>query len=459
MERFDLGGEYFLEISQKCRYNERMAEWYSRMADMEFDVLYPLAEREEARYRRWSSLTAEEVGGMSQEEYDEYLEAQSSHSFFMNSMRGNPEYRRMNVYSKRAESIKNCMRSGWVSDYYRLSGVKVVKSVNRCKDRFCYNCQSMDSLQRFHEYAPLIDRYSTDYDIYHVVLSQPNVPGFLLDQTLDLMYKGFSRLIGYMSGKKKIRGMDLVTAYGFEGCVRSLEVSQNDKDAMFHPHLHCLFVMKKGIDITPRHRNMFTKDRTHRREDRLFSDFEVFLQRIWYLLMNEIKVTKKNLDSLPQQEGMRTYPDGFSCYAEPACGHYHEVFKYATKGSFSNRSILNDFDCFLVLYKALYHRRAYQTYGCFYGIDMNELHDDAFSPGDLADMCFQELVGMLNSMETPLIVVENLLDILRVKISEENQGVRYLSVLSIRRAFDEATSEERKLLKEKIVRCIWNSCS
>lgn len=423
MEKFDFNSEYFLEISQKCRYNERMAEWYRRMADEQFDYLYPLMQREESR--RFSI---------------------------------DPEYRKMCTYSNRAHNIETCMRDGWTSDYYRMHGVKIIKTVNRCKDRFCYNCQSMDSLQRFHEYAPVIDRFAEKYDIFHVVFSQPNVPGFILNQTLDLMYKSFSRLIGFMSGKKKIKGLDLKGKYGFEGCVRALEVSQNDKDSYFHPHFHCMWALKKGIDVTPKHRNMFTKDHTHRREDRLFSDLEVFLQRIWYLLLNGIKVTKKNLEDLPQVEGKRSYPDGFSCYAEPAQGHYHEVFKYATKGSYSNGSILNDYDCFITLYKSLYHRRVYQTYGCFYGIDMNELHDDGFSPGDLADLCFRELLEKLNSAETPEIVIESLADILKVKVSEEDKGVKYISVLSIRRAFDEAPAELRPKLKEKIVSFIWDKC-
>ncbi|MCD8372194.1 MAG: protein rep [Clostridia bacterium] len=419
MGSFDYTSEYFIDVSRKCKYNDYMADFYNQMADMEYDKLYPLFERDYDRRCIYQSET----------------------------------YRELNKYRNRAEAIRGCMRSGWTSDYYRFQGVKVVNGVNRCRDRFCYNCQAMDSLQRFHEYAPVIDAFSKDYDIYHCVFTQPNVPGFILKQTMDLMQDSFSRFIRFMNGSKKIRGLDLVEKYGYVGAVRALEVSQNDKDKNYHPHFHCLLVLKKGIDKTPKHRNMFTEDRTHNREDRLFTDFEVFLQRIWYLLMNGIKVTLKNLNDLPQL-GTRSYPDGFSCYAEDAHGKYHEVFKYATKGSFKNRSILNDFECFRTLYDALYRRRVYQTYGCFYGIDMNEIHEQV-NPSDIADICFQELIEKLNSYETPEVVYESLTDILRITIGEHS--VRYLSAQSIRHYFDECPKDKRAELKAKIVACLWDN--
>ena len=422
MENFDFTTEYFLDVSRKCKYNETMADFYERMADMEYDKLYPLIERD----------------------YDRNLLRQSE------------EARKMNTYANRAKAMRGCMKYGWTSDYYRMNGVKVVRGVTRCRDRFCYNCQSMDALQRFHEYAPVIDKFSENYDIYHCVFSQPNVPGFLLKTTLDLMQTSFSRWIGFMSGKKKIRGLDLVGEYGFVGAVRALEVSQNDNDKNYHPHFHCMVVLKKGIDVTPKRRNMFSVDHTHRREDRLFSDFEVFLQRIWYLLLNGIRVTKKNLDNLPQY-GAKSYPDGFSCYAENARGHYHEIFKYCTKGSYKNGSILTDFECARTLFDALFKRKVYQTYGCFYGIDMNVIHD-AFAPrdGDPADVCFNEILARLDASEKPELVVEDLMHILKVKVPAEGKGIRYISAQSIRYAYDECPPERRAELKERIIGYLWD---
>ncbi len=420
MAKFDYTSEYFLKISQRCHFNENMAEFYEQMADLEYDELFPLGKRDRLSY---------------------------------------VDYGRMNTYLNRAKSIRVCMRYGWVSDYYRMNGVKVVKGVNRCRDRFCYNCQSMDALQRFHEYAPFIDSFSKDYDIYHVVFSQPNVPGFILKRTLDLMNESFSRFVKFMSGNKKIKGLDLVGAYGFAGAVRALEVSQNDKDKNYHPHFHCMVALKKGIDMTPKHRNMFSKDRTHRREDRLFSDFEVFLQRIWYLLMNGIKVTKQNIEQLPQICG-KQYPDGFSCYAENADGHYHEIFKYATKGSFKNRSILNDFECFRTLYDALFGRRIYQACGCFYNkdVDFNVIHDGV-NLKDMADVCFNEILQMLDGMEKPERVVEELKDILKMKVpNEDKKGIIYLSAQSVRFAYDELPEAEKGQVKEKLIRYIWDRC-
>ncbi len=424
MAEFEFANEYFLEIAQRCRYNDTLASFYEIMADMQYDKLYPLQERD--------------------------LDLGIRHS-----IEHSAEYQKMQTYVNRAARMRCCMRTEWVSDYYRMSGIKVVKSVNRCRDRFCYNCQSVDALQRFYEYAPIIDGFSTDYDIYHCVFSQPNVPGFLLKQTMDLMQRSFSKWVGYMSGKKKIRGIDFQEEFGFVGAVRALEVSQNDKDKYYHPHFHCMVVLKKGIDVTPRHRNRFSYDYTHRREDRLFSDLEVLLQRMWYLLMNGLTVTKKNIENLPQYAG-RQYPDGFSCYAENAKGHYHEIFKYCTKGSYKNGSILSDFDCARTLFDALYRRKVYQTYGCFYGIDMNEVHESLRSDNP-ADVCFEEILDRLNEFEVPETVHEHLNDILHLKIPTENKrGVRYLSSQSIRNAYANTPPEEQGRLKEKIISYIWD---
>lgn len=420
MAEFDLNKEYFYDISQKCRYNEKIAMFYERFSEMNYDELYPLLERDIDRRELYHNQA--------------YLDGIK--------------------YRKRAQYLRTCMRTGWTSDYYRFQNVKVVKGVNRCRDRFCYNCQSQDALQRFYEYSPLIDTYSKDYDIYHVVFSQPNVPGFILNQTLDLMQKSFSRLVGFLSGKKNIRGLDLVGNYGFQGAVRALEISRNANDNNYHPHYHCMVVLKKGIDITPRHFNSFSKDRTHRKEDRLFSDLEVFFQRIWYLLINGIRVTKKNLETLPQFPGGKSYPDGFSCFAENAKGHYHEIFKYSTKGAFKNGSITDDFECFRTLHDALFKRKVYQTYGCFYGIDMDVVHDN-FVKQDISDICYNEILERLNSLEKPQTVIEDLKEILKVKMNTQSAAT-YLNLQSVRHAFEQYPPDKRQELKKLIISYFWD---
>lgn len=419
MSVFDYTSEYFLDVARKCRYNEKIALFYERMSELHYDELYPLYERD----------------------YDRQV------------ILHNNDYKDMVKYAKRAEYVRTCMRYGWVSDYYRMHGVKVVTGVNRCRDRFCYNCQSMDALQRFHEYAPVIDKFSGKFDIYHVVLTQPNVPGFLLNNTLDLMQKSLSRLVGFMTGKKKIRGLDLVGAYGFVGAVRALEVARNDDNTYYHPHYHCMWIMKKGIDVTPKYFNSFSRDYTHRREDRKFTDFEVFLQRIWYLLMNGIKVTKNNLENLPHFPGGKSYPDGFSCYAENAKGHYHEVFKYCTKGSYKNGSILEDFECFRTLHDALFRRKVYQTYGCLYGFDMDVVHEGVRTK-DISDLCYNELIAKFRELEEPVKVVEDLAEIIRSKLKDE--PMKYISLQSIRFAFDECPEDKREQLKGLIIGSIWD---
>ena len=151
--------------------------------------------------------------------------------------------------SKRPDSIENCFTHAWV-DYYRLSAVKDIKSVNLCHDKFCLNCQNQISQHRYSKYKPVLDELSKDYNIYHVVLTIPNCSDVMLKHTLDKMYKKFGYLIRYFQGTKKIKGIDF-SEYGFVAGIRALEVCVKEKGFLseMHPHFHCLFLFSKPADL------------------------------------------------------------------------------------------------------------------------------------------------------------------------------------------------------------------
>jgi len=100
--------------------------------------------------------------------------------------------------------------------------------------------------------------------------------------------------------------------------------------------------------------------RRRRKEVRPFSELEISIQKIWYLLMNGQKVTA---------QAIRDLPLGYSCTLDRADDDaVVEVFKYAIK-SFDDENRHLEFEQFKTLYYGLRGRRLIEGYGAFRGLD------------------------------------------------------------------------------------------
>lgn len=381
-------------------------------------------------------------------------------------------YRRMGVechdelaFDLKAEPAETCSKV-WDLDVYHKHGLKQVIGINRCHDSFCYVCQSIKALRRFQVYAPVLQLYEEDFDIYHIVFTVPNVDGRSLAITLDKMTNCFARIIRYFEGSKKIKGFDFEN-FGYGGAVRSLEITTGaKKDGCrgndFHPHFHCMFLLRKGIDLPHEIYNSFSNDRDHSKGTYLFSRLEVLLQRIFCLLMLNIKVTKDNIIDIESLTNGR-YKDGFSIRAynvnhrfrngvweslPDGPGKFHEIFKYAIKGTYKKESIFS-YDEFCCLYNALKNRRVYQTYGLLQKHNFEEI-DDIFTPQMATDALFEKFLRVLQTREKPFrtqTALDDILSDLSVN-GKRKKKVRYFGPAGLRALFKDKTEEE---LQECIV--------
>lgn len=385
----------FLSVSRRCHYNQYIAEFYERFAD---DERVPVR-----------LVDGEIVFGKDEN------------------------------FLRRAKRVKGCCCS-WSFDFYKQAGYKNLVRVDRCDDKFCLNCQSLKADQRFVQYSPILDEFTETNDMYHVVLTVPNVDEDALSDTVTLMLDRFSYLIRFFSGTKKIKGIDLAQ-YGYRGAVRSLEITVSKTDGSYHPHLHCIFVLKKDLNMDKVYWTRFSEDRFGKKEPRLFSEFELLLQRIWCLLILRIKVTKENIEDM---ENVCDHPDGFSCSADLSNGKYHEVFKYAIKGSFKNETLFK-YENFLTLYRALYNRRTYQTYGCLSKYDFNEV-DEYLGFRD-PDETFDLFIGMLQEMEIPKRIEELLQEIL---VNTSKDTFKYVSRATFSRHFKALSAEDKEIFLDKL---------
>ena len=245
-------------------------------------------------------------------------------------------------FSNNIENISNC-NSWWLMDHYKEQKIKDFKKTSLCKDKFCSNCKKVKQASRLSKFVPIIEDLSKDKNIYHLVLTVPNCNGTNLKDTIKKMFKNFYSLNRYLNLNLKIRGLDF-SQYGYSGSIRSLEVTYSKDD--YHPHLHCIIAFDKPLDDNRYIKNTYSRSRKN--GYRKFTDFEILIQKIWYLLNNNEKVTKKNIDELEV---------GYSCTVDSIDeSSLFEVFKYMTKTKDEKNNII-PYDNFKTLYFALYRVR------------------------------------------------------------------------------------------------------
>lgn len=290
---------------------------------------------------------------------------------------------------RKQENLKDC-NALWILDKYELAKVKDFQKTNLCKDKFCNNCKKVKQAARMAKFIPLIRPYARS--MYQLTLTVPNVKGELLGETIDSLFKSFAKLIEYLKGKEKIKGVDF-NKIEYEGAIRSLEITYKSND--YHPHLHALIVLHiNPLDdcMIRKHENVYSKDFKGKREERLFSDLEILIQKIWRLLIDKQKVTKKAIDSLDK---------GYSCLLDKFReADFIELFKYMTKATTEEDESMN-YRQFKSLYYSLLNRRQIQGYGCFYN-----LKDEEVSMEEVQEL-YDSIIEELKQKESPLQTVES----------------------------------------------------
>lgn len=295
----------------------------------------------------------------------------------------------VNRLESKLERLQMCNRF-WQIDRYDKQKIKDFIKTNLCRDKFCNNCKKVKQAERMAKFMPEINKYR-NFNMSQLVLTVPNCSGENLHETIKIMFKAFARLIEYFKGKEKIKGLDF-SWLGYKGAIRSLEVTYKRKgsEEEYHPHLHAL-VIHEGQDGIRKHVNRYSYDKFGKKDIRKFSDFEILVQKIWYLLNNQEKVTKKAIDSLEL---------GHSCMMD----QFHEddfleLFKYMTKADGLEDGKIMSYQNFKDLYYGLNNVRQIQGYGCLF-----RLKDEDLS--ELAEERYEEIMNELRKEEEPITVSE-----------------------------------------------------
>ena len=284
-------------------------------------------------------------------------------------------------YRSMSERIAGCHRS-WFGDHYRTAKVFNVKRVFHCHSRWCWLCTHLKQAKRLYKFHQIFASLLKQYDLYHLVFTIRNVAGMDLKDSIKREHNGLKKLIRYFQGKAKIKGLDF-SQYGWIGALRSFEIVINPTD--YHPHLHVLFTLKKGLEFPKTKINKYSF--SNGVLVRKFSEFEILMQKIFYLVYNGKKVTLENIKKTKL---------GYSCTADCVEDNaWHEVFKYATKMSKDGASTCT-YEQFCLLDDILRRMKMLQGYGIFY--DMDEVEDEK---DPTAEILFEKVLIMLEKIERP----------------------------------------------------------
>lgn len=319
-----------------------------------------------------------------------------------------------------AANMRACCQ-WWTVDHYRFIGVKELVKTNLCKNKFCDNCQNALSVKRFNKFKPVLSFLSKDFDVFHAVFTVPNVFGEELKNAVDKLFANFRHIYRYLIGDAKIKGLDF-SKYGFRGAIRALEVTKNKERGDFHPHLHCIFVFKKDSSIMKGKRivNQYSFNnqdyKTHKKDAvRMFTPFEILMQKIWFLRINKMRV---NLDALEELDV------GYSVIFEKATDNrFKEVFKYAIKGCVDSESGVATYYDFLALYFALHKRHIVQGYGILnhFTFDETLLEED----NDKEE--YLELLRALSRLSVPESIDRIYEDLRTISENVKNKDITYIA--------------------------------
>lgn len=354
------------------------------------------------------------------------------------------EYSKWNYLSE-SQRIFDCSKK-WLIDHYPRFNISDVRFVSHCRSKWCLQCQKLRQASRLARFERLLTETAERYDLYHIVLTVPNVPGVKLKALCKkVLPRAFKRLVCIFRGKDKIAGLD-VSQYGYHAALRSMEITYKDiylKDGSvvtyYHPHLHCIFAFKKGLDFEKVHENVFSYD--YGTLKTLYSDFEIMLQKLWRLIVdseldhayNSVAMTDALGEPLPKShpdygkfvekpkkknkkdgavtlKALNALERGYSCKAdliehdeENNRKDFLEVFKYACKCT-SEDSVLFTFEQFKWLYFALENVHVMQGYGAWARVKWDEEDE---SLGEF----YKVFISYLRQRETPIPQVLELADI------------------------------------------------
>lgn len=267
-------------------------------------------------------------------------------------------------FNKKSERMNNCLNF-WNWDKYEKNKIMDLQKVNRCKERFCPNCRSVNLSLAIDNFAPKFrDQVNNGFNPFLLTLTSPNVSAENLELEIRKLFVGFTTLWGWFYkdiGKYGFKDR-LIT---FKSAIRTLEVTYNQKTNMYNPHLHCM-IFSDGEETED---HMITNIPWIYRNNSqiLVNAATVQLSRFWYLAYNKMNISR--LSEVPEAFYNDYGHTGlYNVDLTPINGQkgIYEVFKYTFKDS-----DISNIHVFETITNALQRKRIRQGYGELYNLKLD----------------------------------------------------------------------------------------
>lgn len=275
-------------------------------------------------------------------------------------------------FINRSDDLKNCLNY-WSWDMYQQNKLLDLKSVNRCKSRFCPNCKQLDISRFIHKFREIIDINKDKYNFYFLTLTIPSCSAAELESTLKKLNKSFTRLKEmYSYDKLTPTGKKAKKAYqnrliDIAGGIRVLEITYNSRNG-FHPHYHIFVMTEKPIPYDLLSKKHIARYNKNRKSIDLKSDLELQISRKWAEVWYNTKVSKNDYKLhnvyFNEEKGYKVLEVDFREFDERGI---YETIKYTFKDS-----DISSFEVFKTLYFALYGKRMRQGFGVLYNLKIDD---------------------------------------------------------------------------------------
>ena len=299
-------------------------------------------------------------------------------------------------YEKSSLNIVNCFHHQHWNQYEKN---KILDNIGhyRCRNRFCLNCQIMQNSYQAHKMKPLIKGFIAEgYKPLMLTLTVPNCKFTELKETITKMNKAYNKLFKKFNADDHRKWNDrLLKIYG---SIKFLEITVNNKSQTFHPHFHILILVDdeyNNPDVTrllePKIQGQYS---VKLGQTNMHSDFSLQLTKVWSMLYQGIKFTKKNYENW-SDDVSGDHPENFVINLQPFTDSgIYELCKYTIK-----LDEIYQYDVFRHLVLQLERVRRIQCSGICYGLLQDLDEEDSQTEGDVQELnlIIEELPQLLET--------------------------------------------------------------
>lgn len=140
------------------------------------------------------------------------------------------------IFINKHLAVKYC--SNYLTFAETTDGNKKLVDARFCRVRLCPMCTWRRTKKVFSQLSRIVQEINKDKEREYIFLTLTckNVEGSELKQTINDLLKAFHNMFRLNKSVKKI----------CLGYFRGLEVTRNEKDGTYHPHIHCVICVNKS---------------------------------------------------------------------------------------------------------------------------------------------------------------------------------------------------------------------